>query len=174
MYWDIQSTCLRKKESYFWFCRISPLVWTSYLDLCTSLPNWALNIIIFLCPLKCLHAWWVFFRSSAVFSLSCKLKISEPNPMSQTCSALKIIHKRKKNYSGYQNMKLFYSCYYDCDIMKQDSERLAAWSKYQNPSSKHKSLLSYSSLSLTHFTSPLLPKQPISAVVPQREEITRR
>lgn len=150
MYWDIQSTCLRKKESYFWFCRISPLVWTSYLDLCTSLPNWALNIIIFLCPLKCLHAWWVFFRSSAVFSLSCKLKISEPNPMSQTCSVLKIIHKRKKNYSGYQNMKLFYSCYYDCDIMKQDSERLAAWSKYQNPSSKHKSLLPYSSLSLTH------------------------
>lgn len=149
MYWDIQSTCLRKKESHFWFCRISPLVWTGYLNLCTSLPNWALNIIIFLCPLKYLHARWVFFGSSAVFSLSCKLQISEPNPMSQTCSVLKIIQKRKKNYSGYQNRKLFYSCYYDCDIMKQDSERPAAWSKYQNPSSKHKSLLPYSSLSLT-------------------------
>ena len=149
MYWDIQSTCLRKKESHFWFCRISPLVWTGYLNLCTSLPNWALNIIIFLCPLKYLHARWVFFGSSAVFSLSCKLQISEPNPMSQTCSVLKIIQKRKKNYSGYQNRKLFYSCYYDCDIMKQDSEQPAAWSKYQNPSSKHKSLLPYSSLSLT-------------------------
>ena len=45
-------------------------------------------------------------------------------------------------------MKLFYSCYYDCDI-KQDTEQLAAWSKDQSPSSKYKSLLPYSSLSLT-------------------------
>lgn len=174
MYWDIQSTCLRKKESYFWFCRISPLVWTSYLDLCTSLPNWALNIIIFLCPLKCLHAWWVFFRSSAVFSLSCKLKISEPNPMSQLAVPWRSFIKEKKIILVIKIWSYFIRA-----IMT-----VTLWSKTLNglqlgPNTK---ILLPNINPFFHtapspwpiLTSPLLPKQPISAVVPQREEITRR